>query len=50
MADEKHNESGGEESHGASHGGPAHAGGAHEEHEGAPEWLISFADNTARTK
>src|SRR5205085_10534811 len=47
MADEKHNESGGEESHGSSHGGPAHAGGSHEEHEGAPEWLISFADNVA---
>jgi chemotaxis protein MotB len=30
--------------HGARHGhGPG--GGAHEEHEGAPEWLISFADN-----
>ncbi len=27
--------------HGASHGG------GHEEHEGAPEWLISFADNVA---
>lgn len=25
--------------------GNAHGGGAHEEHEGAPEWLISFADN-----
>lgn len=35
------------ESHGShgSHGGGAHGGGAHEEHEGAPEWLISFADN-----
>lgn len=29
---------------GGSHGG-GHGGGAHEEHEGAPEWLISFADN-----
>jgi flagellar motor protein MotB len=30
---------------GGSHGG-GHAGGGHEEgHEGAPEWLISFADN-----
>lgn len=29
-----------------SHGPPGgHGGGAHEEHEGAPEWLISFADN-----
>ncbi len=26
------------------HGGGGHGGGAHEEHEGAPEWLISFAD------
>lgn len=27
------------------HGGHgAHGGGSHEEHEGAPEWLISFAD------
>lgn len=24
-----------------------HGGGSHEEHEGAPEWLISFADNVA---
>lgn len=30
-------------SHG--HGGGGHGGGDHEEHEGAPEWLISFADN-----
>lgn len=29
-------------SHGGGHGG---GGGGHEEHEGAPEWLISFADN-----
>ncbi len=29
----------------ASHGPPHHGGGGHEEHEGAPEWLISFADN-----
>ncbi len=28
-----------------SHGGHGHGGGGHEEHEGAPEWLISFADN-----
>lgn len=33
--------------HGGGHGGGAHGGGAHEEHEGAPEWLISFADNVA---
>lgn len=26
-------------------GGSHHGGGGHEEHEGAPEWLISFADN-----
>jgi outer membrane protein OmpA-like peptidoglycan-associated protein len=33
---------------GGGHGGGAHGGGAaHEEHEGAPEWLISFADNVA---
>jgi len=32
--------------HGGAHSGP-HAGGSHEEHEGAPEWLISFADNVA---
>ncbi|MBS0187781.1 MAG: OmpA family protein [Planctomycetes bacterium] len=42
--DEKH-EGGG--SHG--HGGGGHGGGGHAEgeHEGAPEWLISFADNVA---
>ncbi len=29
-------------------GGHGHGGGGHDEgHEGAPEWLISFADNTA---
>jgi flagellar motor protein MotB len=33
---------------GGGHGGGSHGGGgAHEEHEGAPEWLISFADNVA---
>lgn len=33
---------------GGGHGGGGHGGGgSHEEHEGAPEWLISFADNTA---
>lgn len=37
--DQKH--SGG----GHGHGGGGHGGGSHEEHEGAPEWLISFADN-----
>ena len=29
------------------HGGGGHGGGAHEEHEGVPEWMVSFADNTA---
>jgi|CXWL01.1.fsa_nt_gi outer membrane protein OmpA-like peptidoglycan-associated protein len=38
--DKKHDEHGG---HGG--GGGQHGGGGHEEHEGAPEWLISFADN-----
>lgn len=37
------------DAHGGHHGGGGHGGGAHggghEEHEGAPEWLISFADN-----
>jgi outer membrane protein OmpA-like peptidoglycan-associated protein len=35
-------------SHGAAHGasGPPH-GHSEEHHEGAPEWMISFADNTA---
>lgn len=43
----------GEDGHsksGGSHGGGGHGpgGGSHEEaHEGAPEWLISFADNVA---
>jgi flagellar motor protein MotB len=48
MADSEHHEEGHDEgSHGGgSHGG--HSGGGHEEaHEGAPEWLISFADNVA---
>jgi flagellar motor protein MotB len=34
-------------SHGGGGGHGAHGGGGHEEHEGAPEWLISFADNVA---
>jgi flagellar motor protein MotB len=49
MSDEhgkKHGSGGHGGGHGGSHGGP-HGGGAHEEHEGAPEWLISFADNVA---
>lgn len=43
--DEKHEG----ESHGGGHGGGGHGGGGHAEgeHEGAPEWLISFADNVA---
>ncbi len=40
---EKHDEKG-HSGGGHGHGG-AHGGGSHEEHEGAPEWLISFADN-----
>lgn len=45
---EEHGEGGHEESHGGGgHGGGSHGGGSHEEHEGAPEWLISFADNVA---
>ncbi|MBC7772694.1 MAG: OmpA family protein [Pyrinomonadaceae bacterium] len=44
--DEGHGKGGG--GHGGGHGsGPPHGGGSHEEHEGAPEWLISFADNVA---
>lgn len=46
----EHEEHGGEEhkSHGGGgHGHGAGHGGAHEEHEGVPEWMISFADNTA---
>lgn len=47
MADHDHDEhGGGKTSGGGHHSGGAHAGGGHEEgHEGAPEWLISFADN-----
>lgn len=41
MADREHHEE--EHGHGGGHGN--HGGGSHEEHEGAPEWLISFADN-----
>ena len=37
-----------EEGHGGGSHGGGHAAGGHEEgHEGAPEWLISFADNVA---
>jgi flagellar motor protein MotB len=42
---EQHEEQHPSGSHGGGHG--AHGGGGHEEHEGAPEWLISFADNVA---
>ena len=47
-----HEEKHGEGEHGDSHGGGGHGGGGHaggheEHHEGAPEWLISFADNVA---
>ncbi|MCX5662068.1 MAG: OmpA family protein [Planctomycetota bacterium] len=47
----EHEEKHGEGEHGShgggkKHGGGGHGGGgSHEEHEGAPEWLISFADN-----
>lgn len=46
MADHEHKDEHGE-GHGKGHGGGGHGhgGGGHEEHEGAPEWLISFADN-----
>ncbi len=43
-AHEESHDSGGHA--GGGHAG-AHGGGGHEEHEGAPEWLISFADNVA---
>ncbi|MCC6677396.1 MAG: OmpA family protein [Phycisphaerales bacterium] len=51
MSDHEHKE--GEEQghggggHGHGGGGHGHGGGGHEEHEGVPEWMISFADNTA---
>ncbi|HMN40495.1 MAG TPA: OmpA family protein [Phycisphaerales bacterium] len=55
MSDEHKAEHGAGEEHGGGghggghghHGGAPHGGGDHEEHEGAPEWLISFADNVA---
>jgi flagellar motor protein MotB len=47
MSDEHENHEGGGSHGGGGHGG-GHGGGGHEEgHEGAPEWLISFADNVA---
>lgn len=36
---------GGKHKHKGGHPPGGHGGGGHEEHEGAPEWLISFADN-----
>ena len=47
MSEEKHEEHGSGGHRGGGHGGGGHGGGGHEEHEGAPEWLISFADNVA---
>jgi flagellar motor protein MotB len=50
MADESHgshDEHKGHKSHGGGHGGHGGGGHAEGEHEGAPEWLISFADNVA---
>lgn len=45
----EHGGGGGGHSGGHGHGGGGHGGGGHAEgeHEGAPEWLISFADNVA---
>ncbi len=45
-AHESHDEHKGHKSHGG-HGGHGGGGHAEGEHEGAPEWLISFADNVA---
>jgi len=44
--DKEHGE---EKGHSGGHGGGGHGhgGGGHEEHEGVPEWMVSFADNTA---
>ncbi|MFN0010395.1 MAG: OmpA family protein [Phycisphaerales bacterium] len=54
MADDHDKHGGGDEAHAEGHGGGGHGGGghgpgggSHEEHAGAPEWLISFADNVA---
>ena len=45
MSDHESEHKDSDKGHG-SHGGGGHHGGSHEEHhEGAPEWLISFADN-----
>jgi len=46
--EEKHGSGEGSHGGGGHGGGGGHSGGGHEEaHEGAPEWLISFADNVA---
>lgn len=57
MSDEQAKHGKGEEGHEEGHEGGGHGGGGgghghgggggHEEHAGAPEWLISFADNVA---
>src|SRR5436190_2087186 len=46
---EEHKDEHGGGSHGGGGHGGGHGGGGHAEgeHEGAPEWLISFADNVA---
>jgi hypothetical protein len=44
--EEHHDDGGGHKSH-KGHGGHGGGGHAEGEHEGAPEWLISFADNVA---
>lgn len=43
MADQEHDKE--HKDHGGHGLGPPHGGGHEEAHEGAPEWLISFADN-----
>ncbi len=52
MADNHDKQPDGDDAHAQGHGGGGHGGGghgpgggSHEEHAGAPEWLISFADN-----
>ncbi|MEK6644568.1 MAG: flagellar motor protein MotB [Planctomycetota bacterium] len=47
MSDHEHDkkEEGKKDHHGSHGGGGAHGGSHEEHHEGAPEWLISFADN-----
>lgn len=52
MSEHEHKEgeehgSGGHGGHAKGHGHGGGHGGGHEEHEGVPEWMISFADNTA---